>query len=89
MSKPTRTARKLQALIRERLDTIPELRGVRTDVEDGGIAWRDPGDSGTANWTVRRTRPLDTYRSDIARIIRETQERYDLDTDAGGEPADW
>lgn len=78
MAKPTRTAAQLQALIQERIDRIPDLAGQRTDVQDGGIVWKDPGEGG-ANWTVRRVRNIDTYRPDIARIIRETQERFDLE----------
>lgn len=89
MRKPTRTPQELQALLCERFDAIPELRGVRTDVEDGGIAWVDSSESGGANWTVRRVRPLETYRADIARIIRETQAKYDMDTEAAEVPADW
>jgi hypothetical protein len=53
MTKPTRNAQQLQALIQERLDAIPDLRGQRTDVQDGGIVWKDPGHEGGANWTSR------------------------------------
>jgi hypothetical protein len=79
MTKPTLNAQQLQALIQERLDAIPDLRGQRTDVQDGGIVWKDPGHEGGANWTVRITRDIDTYRPDIARIIRQLQMQYDLD----------
>ncbi|WP_156362687.1 hypothetical protein [Xylophilus sp. Leaf220] len=89
MKKPTRTLKELQALLRERFEAIPELRGVRTDVEDGGIAWVDSSERGGANWTVRRVRPLDTYRADVARIIREAQAKYELDAEATEIPADW
>jgi hypothetical protein len=79
MSKPTRSATQLQALIQERLDAIPDLYGQRTDVQDGGVVWKDPGHEGGPNWTVRITRDTDTYRPDIARIIRQLQMQYDLE----------
>ena len=80
MAKPTRTAAQLQALIQERIDRIPDLAGLPTDVQDGGIVWKDPG-LGGYNWTVRSVRNLDSYRPDIARIIRQVQIEFDLDVD--------
>ncbi len=81
MAKPTRTAKQLQALLQERIDQIPELRGVMTDVQAGGVIWMDPGHEGGPNWTVRSLSDRSTYRNDIARIIRDVQREFDLDTD--------
>ena len=78
MPKPTRAARELQALLQERIDAIPELRGQMTDIRAGGVVWVDGG-PGAPNWTVRRVSNVDTYRADIARILRELQAQYDLD----------
>ena len=80
MPKPTRTASQLQDLIVERISRIPDLAGQRTDAQDGGIVWKDPG-LGGCNWTVKTVRNLDSYRPDIARIIRQVQTEFDLDVD--------
>jgi len=82
-TKPTRTAAQLQALIKERIDQIPELiddLGGRenTDVDAGGVVWREPVE-GAANWTVMVLRNAESYRTDIARIIRQLQEQFDLE----------
>lgn len=79
MTKPTRTAKQLQALIHERIQAIPELAGEVTDVDLGGVVWAAGGTGG--NWTVPVLRSRDEYRADIARIIREVQAVYDLDVD--------
>jgi len=78
MAKPTRTADELRALLLERIEAIPDLRGQVTDVHTGGVVWADPGEGGP-NWTVPVLRDRGTHRADIARIVRETQMRYDLD----------
>lgn len=80
-SKPTLSARQLQALLQERINAIPELQGVLTDIQAGGVIWMDPGHEGGPNWTVRRVSNQENYRTDIARIIRDVQREYDLDTD--------
>lgn len=87
MPKPTRTAIQLQALIKAEIDKIPELQddlGGRqnTDVDTGGVVWREPVD-GAANWTVLTGRNVASYIPSIARIIRQMQERFDLEVDAG------
>lgn len=79
MAKPTRTATELQALLQARIDAIPDLVGQITDIQAGGVVWVDTGTDGGANWTVRRTRNMDTYRTDIARIIRDVQREFDLE----------
>lgn len=79
MAKPTRTAEQLRALLLTRIEAIPDLRGQETDVHRGGVVWMDPGDEGGPNWTVKIVSDRGTHRADIARIIRETQVRYDLD----------
>jgi len=79
MAKPTRTAEQLQALLIERIEGIPDLRGQVTDVHRGGVIWMDPGHEGGPNWTVRVVSDRSTHRSDIARIIRETQMKFDLE----------
>ncbi|HQS00776.1 MULTISPECIES: hypothetical protein [unclassified Polaromonas] len=77
MPKPSRTAKQLQALIQERIDAIPELQGQVTDVQIGGVVWSQGGTGG--NWTVPVLRSRDVYRADIARIIRQVQDAYDLE----------
>jgi len=78
MPKPTRTAAQLQALIQERIDAIPELRGQVTDIQAGGIVWKQPSGRG-ANWTVKTVRSRETYRADVAGIIRQVQDAFDLE----------
>ncbi|RYF25671.1 MAG: hypothetical protein EOO23_08885 [Comamonadaceae bacterium] len=77
MPKPTRTAGQLEALLIEQISRIPELGGQVTDVELGGVVWA-PGGAG-GNWTVKTVRDRDSYRPDIARLIRQMQERFDLE----------
>lgn len=76
--KPSRTAKQLQALLKERIDAIPDLEGQVTDVELGGVVWAPGGTGG--NWTVPVLRGRDVYRTDIARIIRQLQDTYDLES---------
>lgn len=78
MSKPTRTAAELQALLIERIETIPELRGRYTDVHAGGVVGIE-ADEGGPNWTVRVVSDRERHRNDIGRLIRELQMRYDLE----------
>lgn len=77
MPKPSRTAKQLQALIQERIDAIPDLDGQVTDVQIGGVVWAPGGTGG--NWTVPVLRSRDQYRADIARIIRQMQDTFDLE----------
>lgn len=78
MAKPTRTAKELQQLVIDRIEAIPELRGQVTDVHRGGVIGI-PSEDGSPNWTVRVVSDRGLHRSDIARIIRELQMKYDLD----------
>lgn len=78
MAKPTRTAEQLGALLLERIEAVPDLRGQMTDVYTGGVVWADPGEGGT-NWTVPVLRDRGTHRSDIARAIRQLQMQFDLE----------
>jgi len=78
MPKPTRRAVELQALLIERIEAIPDLRGQVTDVHRGGVVWMDPGEGGP-NWTVRVVSDRGTHRADIARIIRNLQGQFDLE----------
>lgn len=78
MPKPTRTAEQLQALLLERIEEIPDLRGHVTDVHRGGVVGTGlSGDDGPS-WTVPVVTDRGTHRADIARILRELQMRYDL-----------
>ena len=79
MANPTRTAEQLQALIQERIDRIPEIKGLPNDIQEGGVVWKDPG-LGGCNWTVKMIRNPDSYRPEIARIIRQVQTEFDLET---------
>lgn len=78
MSKPTRTAEQLQALLLERIERIPDLAGQQTDVHRGGVVWMDPGESGS-NWTVPVLTARTLYRADIARVIRDLQRQFDFE----------
>ena len=78
MAKPTRTSEELRALLLERIETIPDLRGQVTDVHIGGVVWADSGEGGP-NWTVPVLRDRGTHRADIARAIRQLQMQFDLD----------
>ena len=76
--KPTRSARQLQSLIRERIDQVPELAGLPSDV-DGGVIWVDIGPEGGANWTVPIRSSRDRHSAIVARIIRDVQLEFDLE----------
>lgn len=78
MGKPTRTAEQLQQLLLDRINQISGVHGEETDVYRGGVIWMDGGD-GYPNWTVRVMSDRGTHRVDIARIIRQLQEQYDLE----------
>lgn len=78
MTKPTRTAEQLQALLLKRIETIPDLRGQETDVHTGGVVWVE-SEEGGPNWTVRIVSDRGSHRADIARIIRQMQMQFDLD----------
>lgn len=78
MPKPTRTAQELQALIRARIDQVPELRGLPSDV-DGGVRWIDNGCGPGPNWSVPQRTSRDRYSVTVARIIRELQQQFDLE----------
>lgn len=80
MGKPTRTARQLQQMLIEEIEALPGMQGQQTDVHRAGVRWRDPGEGG-ANWMVPIVTDRSMHRLDIARVIRQMQERYDLDTD--------
>lgn len=79
MTKPSRTAKQLQGILQERIAALPGMEGQATDVDLGGVVWA-AGDAG-GNWTVPVLRSRDTYRADVARIIRQLQTEYDLDVD--------
>jgi hypothetical protein len=78
VAKPTRRAVELQALLIERIESVPELRGKLTDAHVGGVVWMEPIE-GSANWTVRIVTERALHRGDIARFIRELQLKYDLE----------
>ncbi|MES1977572.1 MAG: hypothetical protein V4451_06015 [Pseudomonadota bacterium] len=79
MPKPTRTAAQLKELLLERFNDHPSLKGQVTDVHLGGVVWAAGGTGG--NWTVPVLRSRDTYSVEVARIIRQVQQQFDLDTD--------
>ena len=79
MAKPTRPAVELQALLIERIEAIPDLRGQVTDVHRSGVVGTGlSGDDGPS-WTVPLVTDRGTHRADIARIIRQLQLKYDLE----------
>lgn len=80
MPRPSLSPRKLQALLIERIEALPDMAGQVTDVHTLGIRWVDAG-PGEPNWYVPRGPQRDDYRSDVARVIRQTQLEYDMDTD--------
>lgn len=80
MSKPTRTANQLQALLIERIEALPDMAGEVTDAHRAGVRWVDGG-PGAPNWTVPTVSDRGAYRSDVARVIRQAQFEFDLDTD--------
>lgn len=80
MAKPTRTARQLRQILIERIEALPGLAGLETDVHLGGVRWVDGG-PGTPNWTVPALRSRDQHRADVARVIAQTQMEFDLEED--------
>ncbi|MGQ2992734.1 hypothetical protein [Variovorax sp.] len=80
MGKPTRTASQLRELLLERIEALPGMAGLETDIHLGGVLWIDGGVGGP-NWTVPVLRSRDQHRADIARVIRQAQMEYDLDAD--------
>jgi hypothetical protein len=79
MSKPTRTAEQLQALLLERIEAIPDLRGQMTDVHRGGVVGTGVSGDDGPSWTVPVLTDRATHRPDIARIIRQLQMQFDLE----------
>jgi hypothetical protein len=77
-AKPTRTAKQLHQMLIERIEAIPDLQGQVTDVHRGGVRWIVPVDDGP-NWTVPMLTNRDTHHPDIARIIRQLQQQFDLE----------
>lgn len=79
MAKPTRTANELKWLVQERIEAIPDLRGQVTDVHRGAVVGTGLGGDDGPSWTIPVRTDRGTHRADIARIIRELQDRYDLE----------
>ncbi|PIF77518.1 hypothetical protein CLU95_4693 [Variovorax sp. 54] len=71
MAKPSRTVERLQVLLIERLEAIPDPRGQVTDVHRGGVIWMGPGHEGGLNRTVCVVSDRCARRSDITRIVHE------------------
>lgn len=80
MPRKTLSPRRLQALLIERIEALPGMVGQRTDVHIHGIRWVDGGEGGP-NWYVPTGAQRDDYRLDVARVIKQTQLEYDMDTD--------
>lgn len=80
MPKAARTARQLQTLLIERIEALPGMSGEITDVHRAGVRWVD-APPGAPNWTVPTVTDRGAYRSDVARVIAQTQMEFDLDVD--------
>lgn len=78
MAKPTRTAEELHRLVLERIERLPGLAGIETDLHRGGVVGTESEGDGAPNWTVRTAVPPSGWRLDVARAIREVQNRFDL-----------
>lgn len=78
MAKPTRTAKQLKEMLLERIEALPGLRGLQTDVHRVGVIGIQ-ADEGGPNWTVRVFSDRSSYRADIAQIIRTLQMQFDLE----------
>ena len=78
MAKPTRTAEQLKAMLIARIEALPGLRGQQTDIHRGGVIGM-PAEEGGPNLTVRVVSNRGTHRADIARIIRQLQQQFDLE----------
>jgi hypothetical protein len=78
-SKPTRTAKQLHALLIERIEAIPDLRGQTTDVHGGRVVGVAGDGEGGPNWMVWAVTDSSYHRADIARIIRDLQMKFDLE----------
>jgi hypothetical protein len=79
MRKPTRTAAQLHALLVERIEAIPDLRGQTTDVHGGRVVGVASDGEGGPNWMVWAATDSSYHRADIARIIRDLQMKFDLE----------
>lgn len=80
MTKSTLTHRQLQRLLIERIEALPGMAGEITDVHRAGVRWVD-APPGAPNWTVPTVTERGSYRSDVARVIRQAQMEFDLDVD--------
>ena len=78
MNRPTRTAKQLQQMLIQRIESLPGLRGQQTDVHRGGVIGMS-SEEGGPNWTVRVVSDRGTHRADIAQIIRTLQGQFDLE----------
>lgn len=79
MSKPTRTAQELHRLVLERIERLPGLEGMETDIHRGAVVGTGGHGDEAPNWTIRTAVPPSGWRLDVARVIREMQMRYNLD----------
>lgn len=78
-AKPTLTAAQLKAMLIARIEAIPELKGLITDVHRGQVVGISTDTEGGPNWTVPVLTDRGTHRADIARILRDLQMHYNLD----------
>lgn len=78
MAKPARTAVQLHALLIERIEAIPDLRGRVTDVHQGYVVGVVSDGEGGPNWMVWTFANVTKDRTDIAQIIRTLQGQFDL-----------
>lgn len=80
MPRPSLSPRKLHALLLERIEALPGMAGQVTDVHTLGVRWVD-AEPGNPNWYVPTGAQRDDYRLDVARVIKQMQLEYDMDTD--------
>jgi hypothetical protein len=78
MAKPSRSAEQLKQMLIQRIEALPGLRGLQTDVHRGGVIGI-PAEEGGPNWTVRVVSDRGAHRADIAQIIRTLQGQFDLE----------
>ncbi|MBJ2155252.1 hypothetical protein [Variovorax sp. IB41] len=79
MAKPTRTAKQLHQLLIERIEAIPDLHGQTTDVHRGRVVGMSGDGEGGPNWMLWATTDWSMRRADIAQIIRQLQQQFDLE----------
>jgi len=63
----------------ERIEAIPDLQGQVTNVHSGCVVGVSSDSEGGPNWMAWAMTDRSSHRADIAQIVRQLQQQYDLE----------